>query len=114
MGQTRRTAIRSLIGSSFAASSALGAQLEQPPSDQSPVPNIDPDARLPNGKSQRDAIAQQKHEQSLKDADSLVALSGQIRDELRKAGNYVVPFSTVKKTEEVEKLARRIRGRLKD
>ncbi len=30
-----------------------------------------------------------------------------------KAGNYVVPVASVKKTEEIEKLARRIRGRLK-
>jgi hypothetical protein len=33
---------------------------------------------------------------------------------LQRAGNYVVPVSSVKKTEEIEKLARRIRGRLKD
>ena len=32
----------------------------------------DEDPQLPNGKSQKDAIAKQQHEQALKDADELV------------------------------------------
>ena len=69
--------------------------------------------RLPNGKSQKDAIAKQNHEEALKDAGDLVAAARELQDQLRKAGSYVVPVESVKKTEEIEKLARRIRGRLK-
>ena len=110
MGQTRRTAIAAIIGPALALSMTQDQQENQ---QQLPIPSAEPDVRLPNGKSQRDAIAKQQHEQSLKDAAQLVTLSEQIRDELQKAGDYVVPFSTVKKTEEIEKLARKIRGRLK-
>ncbi|MBV9406986.1 MAG: hypothetical protein JO211_16680, partial [Acidobacteriaceae bacterium] len=66
-----------------------------------------------NGKSQKDAIAKQEHEHALKDAEDLVAVAQQLRDELQKSGDYVVSMSSVKKTEEIERLARRIRGRLK-
>ncbi|MDQ2945536.1 MAG: hypothetical protein M3Y27_06265 [Acidobacteriota bacterium] len=102
-----------MIGSTLAVSAAQDVQ-DDPQQRTLPIPSADPDAKLPNGKSQRDAIAKVEHEQSLKDAARLVTLAEQIRDELQKAGNYVVPFSTVKKTEEIEKLARKIRARLKD
>ena len=77
------------------------------------VPNPDEDTKLPNGKSQKNEIAKQDHQQALKDAEDLVSMAEQLRDELKKAGDYVVPVASVKKTEEIEKLARRIRGRLK-
>jgi len=73
----------------------------------------EPDRKLPNGKSQKDAIAEQQHTQALKDAEQLLALSQELKDELQRAGKYVVPLATVKKTEEIERLARKIRGRLK-
>jgi hypothetical protein len=111
---------RSVLLSSF-ASALLCAQDQdgqQPPGNRrlTPLPNPSnpEDRKLPNGKSQNDAIAKQNHEQALKDANDLIAVAEHLRDELQKAGNYVVPVSSVKKTEEIEKLARRIRGRLKD
>lgn len=78
------------------------------------MPDLDQDERLPNGKSQKNAIAKSEHEQALKDTENLLAIARQLHDELKKAGDYVVPVSSVKKTEEIEKLARRIRSRLKD
>ena len=111
MGRTRRHALLTLL-----LSPALSAQ-EQFPADQQrpdPFPKLpEEDRKLPNGKSQRDAIAKQNHEQSLKDANELIQAATSLRDELQKAGIYVVPLTSVKKTEEIEKLARRIRGRLK-
>jgi len=112
MGSTRREAFLTL-----AASAVLSAQ-NQPPEDPRhphlpPVANPDEDTKLPNGKSQKDAIAKQDHERALKEAEDLLSLAQQLRDELQRAGNYVVPVASVKKTEEIEKLARRIRGRLK-
>ncbi len=109
MDQTRRAAVAAL----FASAMVPGAQVN-PPDQQVPLPDLhDEDRRMPDGKSQNDAIARQQHEAALKDASEMVALAQQIHDEVEKAGNYVVPVSTLKKTEEIEKLARKIRGRLK-
>jgi Zn-dependent oligopeptidase len=111
MSRTRRRALLTLL-----LSPTLSAQ-GQFPADQrrpDPFPKLpEEDRKLPNGKSQKDAIAKQNHEQSLKDANDLVEAARSLRDELQRAGTYVVPLNSVKKTEEIEKLARRIRGRLK-
>ncbi|MFL6354002.1 MAG: hypothetical protein ACJ74Z_19425 [Bryobacteraceae bacterium] len=114
---SRRTIFLSSIASALVCAKAQDDQQQQPDGHLPPFPSPekrDRDRKLPNGKSQNDAIAKQNHEQALKDANDLIAVAGQLRDELQKAGNYVVPISSVKKTEEIEKLARRIRGRLKD
>ncbi len=86
-----------------------GQRIPPPPNPGNP----EEDRKLPNGKSQKDAIAKQSHQDALKDAEDLFTLAGDLRDQLKKAGDYVVDVSSVKKTEEIEKLARRIRGRLK-
>ena len=97
------------------AAAMATAQGQQRPQPQDPLPPINPDedTKLPNGKSQKDAIAKHEHEEALKDADDLIVAAQQLRTELLKAGDYVVPMSSVKKTEEIERLARKIRGRLK-
>jgi hypothetical protein len=110
MAGTRRALLSSLAaGALFAAQD----QLPQQPRPGSAAPNADEDQKLPNGKSQKDAIAKEQHEQALKDANELIAAAQALKDEIEKAGDYVLPLSSVKKTEEIEKLARRIRGRLK-
>ena len=108
MDHTRRAALLSLLAS------PLTANLQEPDDQRLPIPrNPGEDTRLPNGKSQKDAIAKQNHEAALKDASDLVQAAKTLEEELKSAGSYVVPVSSVKKTEEIEKLARRIRGRLK-
>jgi hypothetical protein len=93
---------------------ASATQEEQlPDARRSKLPELDEDPRLPDGKSQKNAIAKEQHEQALKDADQLVAMAQDLRDEIKHAGTFVVPLSSLKKTEEIEKLAKRIRGRLK-
>jgi hypothetical protein len=114
---SRRIVLLSSIASALSYAKGQDSQEQPPDRHLPPFPNPnkrDDDRKLPNGKSQNDAIAKQNHEQALKDANDLLAVAGQLRDELQKAGSYVVPVSSVKKTEEIEKLARRIRGRLKD
>jgi len=69
--------------------------------------------RLPNGKSQQEEMLKAEHRQSLKDAAQLIELSEQLKAELEKNDRHVVSVSSLKKTEEIEKLARRIRGRLR-
>ena len=73
----------------------------------------EPDDKLPNGKSRNDAIARENHKKALSDAEDLVKLADQLQSELEKAGDFVVPMNAVRHTEDIEKLAKRIRGRLK-
>ncbi|MFL6415519.1 MAG: hypothetical protein ACJ74Y_07605 [Bryobacteraceae bacterium] len=113
MGRTRRTALVTLTAPFFAAAAP---QFPDPPEPQHGPPDLhkpDEDAKLPNGKSQKNAIAKQNHEASLKDASDLVDAAKSLEQELKDAGSYVVPVSSVRRTEDIEKLARRIRSRLK-
>jgi hypothetical protein len=87
---------------------------------QAPVPNgrmTDPskpsDVRLPNGKMQQDEILKADHEKSVKDAAQLIALAEDLKKELEKDDSHVLSISSLKKTEEIEKIAKRIRSRLK-
>jgi hypothetical protein len=115
MDQTRRSALALLFGSTLVAGQAPDV-LDEPQSPghrKTPFPDSDADVKLPNGKSQKDAIAEQQHAQALKSAEQLIGLAQELKSELEKAGNFVVPVSTIKKTEDIEKLARKIRGKLK-
>ena len=70
------------------------------------------DPKLPNGKSQQDEILKADHERDLKDAAQLIELAEQLKQELEKNDRHVLSVSSLKKTEEIEKLAKRIRSRL--
>jgi cell division septation protein DedD len=113
MGSTRRAVFITALTTALCVAEAQPPE-EQDRNHQPPFPpkeNEDP--KLPNGKSQKDAMAKQEHEQALKDTKDLIATAEQLRDELSKDGTFVVSMSSLKKTEDIEKLARRIRSRLK-
>jgi hypothetical protein len=71
------------------------------------------DMKLPNGKSQQEEILKADHEKDLKDAAQLVELAEQLKEELEKNDRHVLSVSSLKKTEDIEKLAKRIRSRLR-
>ncbi|HKW97152.1 MAG TPA: hypothetical protein VJN43_05420 [Bryobacteraceae bacterium] len=71
------------------------------------------DVRLPNGKLQQEEILKADHEKSLKDAAQLIDLAEGLKAELEKNDTQVLSVSSLKKTEEIEKIAKRIRSRLK-
>ena len=81
-------------------------------SDPVPPPPGD-DVRLPNGKLQKDEILKAEHEQNVKDAAQLTELAQQLQQDLEKEDRFVLSMSTLKKTEDIEKLARKIRTRLR-
>jgi len=68
---------------------------------------------LPNGKSQRDEILKAEYQQNLKDAADLIDLAQQLKLDLEKNDRFVVSMGTIKKTDDIEKLVKRIRGRLR-
>jgi hypothetical protein len=71
------------------------------------------DAKLPNGKSQCDAILKAEHEQNVKDAAQLADLAQQLQQDIEKNDTFVFSISTLKKTDDIEKLVKKIRGRLR-
>jgi hypothetical protein len=71
------------------------------------------DIQLPNGKSQRDEILKAEHEQNLKDAARLAGLADELRQDMEKEGRFVFSLNTMKKAEEIEKLAHKIRSRMR-
>jgi hypothetical protein len=113
---------RRLFGLGLLAGWRQMAAAQDPLEQQFPDPNHprrrfpgepDPDAKLPNGKSRANAIAEEEHKKALEEIRQLVQLSQDLEKELSKNGKFVVSVSAVKKTEEIEKLARRIRGHLR-
>ena len=71
------------------------------------------DVVLPNGKPQKDEILKAEHQQNLKDAAELADLAEQLKIDLEKNDRYVLSMATLKKTDDIEKLAKRIRARLR-
>jgi cell division septation protein DedD len=76
-------------------------------------PSDRPDVRLPNGKHQNDEILRAEHQKNLEDAAELIKLSEDLKAELEKNEAFVLSLGAIKKTEEIEKLAKRVRSRLK-
>ena len=87
----------------------LLAQAPPPPEPSQPAP----DQRLPNGRLQKDEILKADHNKNIEDARELIRLSGELKTDLEKDTQFVYSIATVKKTEEIEKLAHKIRARLK-
>jgi hypothetical protein len=98
----------------FLLSALLYPLLAQHPAGQFPPPDRSAeDTRLPSGKLQKDEILKADHEQSIKDAAQLIDLAEALKRELEKDDTHVLSVSSLKKTEEIEKLAKRIRSRLR-
>jgi hypothetical protein len=102
-----------LVPATFTAS-LLPAQTrnpQQPPSDTNPEDKGD--FRLPNGKKQVDEILKDDYEKNLKDARDLTNLARSLEEDLEKNEAFVFSLSTLKKLDDMEKLTKRIRARMK-
>jgi hypothetical protein len=84
------------------------------PHDHLPVPpGGDDDTRLPNGKLQRDEILKADYQQNLKDARELIDLSTSFELDLEKSDRFVLSLGLLKKLDDMEKITKRIRGRMR-
>jgi hypothetical protein len=94
---------------------ALALVISAQPPPGRPHPGEEPaeDARLPNGKLQRDEILKAEFQKTLDDARELSKLAEELKLNLEKNDRYVLSIATLKKTEDIEKLAKRIHDRLK-
>jgi DNA mismatch repair ATPase MutS len=77
------------------------------------APDPDEDVRLPNGKLQKDEILKADFQKSLDEARELSKLADQLKADLEKNDRYVLSIPTLKKAEDIEKLAKRIHDRMK-
>jgi hypothetical protein len=64
-------------------------------------------------REQVEALLKHEHQKSLEDAAELMKLSEELKIELEKNDRHVLSMSAMKKAEEIEKIAKRIRGRMK-
>ena len=87
--------------------SSLGAQNHKKPGDP------DEPLRLPNGKLQQDELLKLDHEKTVADAKEMARLATELKEELEKSDAHVLSVAALKKTDDIEKLAKRIRGRIR-
>lgn len=94
----------------IASGGASAAQLPNRPGRRS-----DPDepTRLPNGKLQQDEVLRSDHEKDILDARELAKLATELKDEIEKNDAHILSLGAIKKTEEIEKLAKKIRSRIR-
>ena len=75
--------------------------------------NREEDVLLPNGKSQKEEILKVEHKLNLDDARRLVEVAQGLKAEFEKSDARVLSVNAIRNTEEIEKIAKRIRGRLR-
>ena len=76
-------------------------------------PDSGNDPKLPDGTSQQEAILKQDHEMSLKEADELIKFAESLKADLHKNDRHLLSVSTLKSLDSIERIAKRIRKRLK-
>ena len=87
------------------------AQTETVPAEV--PPHAPHDIKLPNGRSRSEAILKEDYAHSLSDAAALTALAQSVQADLEKEGRDVLSLQTLKKLDEIDKLTKRIRSRMR-
>ena len=95
------------------ASLAVTAQQGPPERPFPPETEQPDDLRLPNGKLQREEMLKADYQKTLDDARSLAKITAELKSDLEKGDYDVLSLATLKKTDEIDRLARRIHDRLK-
>ena len=85
------------------------AALQQDPS----YGHLEADPKLPNGKSQRDEVLKAERADNIRDAAKLIDMASSLKADLEKSDKFVLSMDTLKKTDDIEKLVKKIRDRLR-
>jgi hypothetical protein len=97
----------------FLLSLALTVTAQQGPPER-PLPRDTPeDVRLPNGKLQREEILKADYQKTLEDVRALSKLADELKVDLEKSDYNVLSVGTLKKTDDINRLAKRIHDRLR-
>lgn len=94
----------------FATLAALAPAYQEP---NSQWPTGDPTGNHKPKRSQIEEMLKADRSKSIEDAGQLVKLSEELKTELEKTDKSVLSVTALRKAEEIEKLAKRIRGRLR-
>ena len=92
---------------------AIALTAQQNPHERTISPEIPEDVRLPNGRIQREEILKSDYQKTLEDARALSKLADELKADLVKNDHNVLSIATLKKTDDIDRLARRIHDRLK-
>lgn len=84
------------------------------PGPLSPPKAADDDLPTPKGPSRQLKMMKESFEQTQKDTAELYDLAAQLKDEVDKADENTLSLDVVKKAESVEKLAEKIKNRMKN
>jgi hypothetical protein len=95
----------------LAVSFAITAQ--QGPPERPLPPETPEEIRLPNGKLQREEILKADYQRTLEDARALSKLADELKADLEKSDYNVLSVGMLKKTDDIDRLAKRIRDRLR-
>jgi hypothetical protein len=80
---------------------------------QGTAPTGAQEPRLPDGRSQKEEILKHEYKKALEEAGELLKLAEGLKADLERDDRHVLSVQTLRRTEDIEKLAKRIRGRLK-
>jgi hypothetical protein len=78
-----------------------------------PYGRLEDNPKLPNGKSQTDEVLKAERQDNLRDAAKLLDLAQSLKADLEKSDRFVLSMDTIKKTDDIDKLAKKIRDRLR-
>ncbi|MCX6593091.1 MAG: hypothetical protein NTZ56_16360 [Acidobacteria bacterium] len=95
----------------FTALMAVLPLLAQAPSSSASGDKAPP-LRMPDGRLQSEVILEAEHAQTLKDIEDIKKLLSEVEESLEKNNRHVLSLPALKKLEEIEKRARRIRSRM--
>lgn len=109
----RRSTLAALLGAASAAAAQSGYSNSAPQRLATTPADSQDDVKLPDGTSQRDKILEAERDRNLKDASDLVDLAQQLQQDIEKNGAFVFSLTTMKKMDDIEKLVKKIRGRMR-
>ena len=80
---------------------------------QTSRPDSPENVRLPNGKVWSDEIARADREKNVADAQEIVRLTTELRDDIQSSEAFVLSVKTLKKIDEAEKRLKDLRNRMR-
>lgn len=93
---------------------AFTLSAQQTPSDrQPPVTDAPEEVRLPNGRLQRQEILKADYQKNIEDARTLSKLTDELKTDLEKSDYNVLSIGILKKIDDIDRLTKRIRDRLR-
>lgn len=111
-GGTMKPILRFAAAASLALALTPFAAPQSRPLHQTPIEGETTEDKLAIAKNQQEDLLKADHLKNLRDARHLIELAEELKQELEKNDRHVLSLSSLKQTEEIEKLAKRIRSRL--